>query len=236
MTMDQYIGTLTIDGVTDRVVSAECRLFAGRLDLDFVAGNAEGSLLNMPFGDATEFQSLPNRKIESLDFCHAENENPFFKPCFTLNDDYYSVTSLCVDSISYNPQDDCLAFNTEFTAINNESETPITVSLVAVAECVAMDSTQLLTRQETFPVRFASRYLPLMGLPVLPDRATKSDVIAKLGTPHDQGGGLHPSFGSIPMWIRYTLPNCLLRFQLDSDRITHVTVMPRSETLPAAPG
>jgi hypothetical protein len=84
---------------------------------------------------------------------------------------------------------------------------------------------------DTIPIRFANRYLPLIGLPILPDAATRQDIFAIFGKPDEQGGGKHATFGDITNWIRYSLPDCFLRFQIGSNRITHVTIISKDDLI-----
>ncbi|EMI26405.1 hypothetical protein RESH_03048 [Rhodopirellula europaea SH398] len=224
--MDSNMGTLIVGGTEVQLVSADCTLFIGRLDVDFDCGNTDGALRNLPFGDAVEFTSLRKRTIEMSDFLSAEYENPIFKPSFRLDRNYYSVTSLSVDAVDFCSKTERLTLSARFAAMG-ENESKIAASIAVSADCVPIDCTYMMMCQETIPIRFANRYLPLIGLPVLPDDATRSDIVTEYGTPNDQGGGPHTGFGTIPIWIRYTLPSCFLRFQLESDKITHVTVMPK---------
>lgn len=225
--MDSQIGTLTSRGIDTQLVSADCTLFIGRLDVDFEIGNSEGALRNLPFGDAVDFPSLSNRTIEMPDCRNAEYENPIFKPSFTLSHNYYSVTAIKVDAVDFCSKTNHLTLNARFVALNDENDSRIDANLAVRADCVAIDGTYIMMCSESIPIRFANRYLPLIGLPVLPDGATRHDIVAEFGAPDDQGGGPHATYGNIPLWIRYTLPNCILRFQLDLDNITHVTVMPK---------
>jgi hypothetical protein len=78
---------------------------------------------------------------------------------------------------------------------------------------------------EPIPIRFASYYLPIIGLPPVPKDATLSDITRIFGPPTHQGGGLHPKIGMIPMWLRYTMSNCFVRFQLENERATDLTIM-----------
>ena len=108
------------------------------------------------------------------------------------------------------------------------------VSLQGTATCNEFIGLELLVRQETIPVRFASHYLPLLGLPKIPedtDRAashsrSSANRTTKVAVPT-------PSNGKIPPWVRYTLPTCLLRIQFDSDSVTHVTT--HAQPLPVPP-
>lgn len=229
--MTQEVVTLTIDGIGHQVSSADCNLFAGRLGLDFEYSLGDGSLSDLPFGDAVEFSSLSGRTIDLPDCLAADYENPLLKPFLAINTDYYSVISLSVDSVIWNSIDNSLCLSARLAAIHIEDQRSILVTFSSTFECLPIDGMRVLMSHETLPIRFANRYLPLLGLPLLPDGPTRQDIIRQYGTPNDEGGGDRPQFGYIHPWIRYTLPNCFLRFQMDSDTVTHVTAMPRCEPL-----
>ena len=230
----QTIRTLTIDETSLALTEADCTLYIGRLNLDFECSQGCGSLANLPFGDAVEFSSLLGVNIEIRDCQSVEYENPVFKPCFNLEGDYYSLTSLRVAPLQLDPRHHTVLINSRFRcrrrnlhAGHQEVSREISVSLRAHCQRIPVDATYMLMQQQTLPIRFANRYLPLLGIARLPDTPTSHAIINLFGQPDDQGGGNHPKFGDIQHWIRYTLPNCFLRFQIESDTITHVTVMPK---------
>lgn len=225
--METNIGTLTIDGRDSLLMSADCTLFVGRLDVEFDCGRFDGELRNLPFSEALEYSSLRNSSISISDCLNAKYENSIFPPQFTLNDEEYLVMSLAVDSVGFCPKSDRLSLNSRFTAVHTESRAEIVASLVTSAECYPITRLHVLMCNLTIPIRFANRYLPFIGVLGLPDDPTRNDIVAKFGAPDDSGGGPHTKFGNIPVWIRYTLPEYFLRFQLESDNITHVTVMLR---------
>jgi hypothetical protein len=53
-----------------------------------------------------------------------------------------------------------------------------------------------------------------MGITGRTSAATRDDVLAALGPPHESGGGVRdPSLGDIKPWVKYYRPGCQLRFE-----------------------
>lgn len=224
-------GTLVIDGREVQITQAVCRLFVGRLDVDFSSERISGGCVNIPVGDTVEFAALSNRTVSIADCPNADYENLLFKPAFAFKHEYYSVRSLKVDSIGFNQNDNVLCLAIHLTASDDESDTELLVEGTLKAECQQVDRLRLLLASCPIPVRFANHYLPLLGIPTIPADATRAQLISLFGAPNAEGGGPHPQFGDIPVWIRYTLPNCFLHFQFDSETARQITLGPREEWL-----
>ena len=230
--MPPSTGTLTLNTRHIPITQADCSLFVGRLDIDFELPDGDGACRNIPVGDIVEFPELSGRTVTIDDCPNATFENDIFRPTFALHDDVYTVTSLHVTSLEFLPDRNSLAFAVNLTASSGEGNTVMAVSLQGTATCNEFIGLELLVRQETIPVRFASHYLPLLGLPKIPEDTDRAQVISIFGQPDDEGGGPHAKHGKIPPWVRYTLPTCLLRIQFDSDSVTHVTLMPNPSGSP----
>jgi hypothetical protein len=221
-------GTLTLDGRDTPITQADCTLFVGRLDIDFELQDGDGACRNIPCGDVVEFAELSGRTISTVDCRNTHFENDVFRPTFVLHGDCYTIMSLHINSLTLLPDRNLLSFVVNLVASSAEDNAEMSVSIQGAAECNRLTATELLSRQEPIPIRFARHYLPLLGLPEIPEGTDRAQVVSMFGKPDDEGGGIHPKFGNIPKWIRYTLPMCFLRFEFDSDTVTQVTLMPKT--------
>lgn len=82
----------------------------------------------------------------------------------------------------------------------------------------------------TFGFPEAEQRLRERGVSSLSATSSREDVIARLGPPDDQGGGVNdPPFGFIWPWIRYRRPDCQIRFEFNraSTRIRNITILER---------
>ncbi len=83
----------------------------------------------------------------------------------------------------------------------------------------------------TFPVAVAVQLFRNSGICEITEASTKEDVVRALGQPEQSGGGAHQQFGTIPEWIRYRLPKCVLRIAFKEDRIADVMLLPLDDPL-----
>ena len=220
-------GTVTIDQREILVTDAFCFLFNGCLEIDFESPGADGSCGNIPFGDATEFSELAGQTISIADCFNATYDNRFFKPSFVFDHDYYSISSLRVYAIRYTRDSNVLSLTFEFEAKLDDSPRTISVRSQLSALCRPVERSEVISRLEPIPIRFAKTYLPLLGLPAISKDSTCADVISLFNEPDHQGGGNHPICGLIPKWIRYTFPSFYLHFQIECHVVTKVTIMSR---------
>jgi hypothetical protein len=79
-------------------------------------------------------------------------------------------------------------------------------------------------RQLSLPV--ALQILRNSGIGELDESSTRDDIIRVLGQPDLSGGGEHPIYGKIPVWIRYDRSFYCMLFQFDGERISAVNFMP----------
>lgn len=226
--MHTSVGTLTLDGRNTSITQADCSLFVGRLNVDFELQDGDGACHNTPFGDVVNFPELSGRTVSIDDCRNAPFENDAFRPTFVLHGDDYTVTSLHVDSLDFCTDPNLLSLVVNLVASSARDDAETSVSIQVTAECNKLTAAELLIRQETFPVRFARHYLPLVGLPEISEGTDRAQVVSMFGEPAHEGGGVHPKFGNIPKWIRYSLPMCFLRFEFDLDTVTQVTLMPKN--------
>lgn len=227
--MLEFKDTLTINGRKTCFAAPECKLFAGRLDIGLELQNDEYSeWCNLPYSDVFEFSQLSGRKVLITD-CAAENfENPLLNPWFTIDASFYSITSLRVVCGEYSPSRQTIAIEINSTGSNDEDGTAVSVNGHFTAACIGATSNDVLNCLGGFPVRFANYYLPLLGLPQISEHPDRALIISLFGQPDDEGGGNHPQFGFIEPWMRFMFPTFHLHFRMDSDNITHITVMPRT--------
>ncbi len=221
--MESSSGHLKLNDTDINVREAQCTIFVGRLDIDVTSTFGDVSFLNIPFPSATDLSDLSGQTF-SRDDCTKHNyENSIFQPVVSFRTDYFAVRFIKFEAL--NCENGNLLCAVDLRAVEPESEAELKIRGKIRAEFYPMDADQLLYRQEPIPIRFAAHYLPLLGLPKIPTGSTTTDVIELLGQPHHRGGGPQ-QLGEIPKWIRYTLSTCYLRFQMENDTITQVTIMP----------
>lgn len=224
-------GTLSVNGELIPLEWAECTLFAGRVAVEFAGAQTNGSLSNLHFENAVTYAELSGRGVESRDCQASDAAYGLYNPLFCIEFDYpvycYPVSKLKVDPIQFNAVNETLTLQAKLEAMNDEIQSRIQVELAATTQCTPIDASYVTHSHVGFPVRFANHYLPIIGMPCLPETATRIDVERLLGSPDDEGGGPHPLAGRIPDWIRYTLNDCFVRFELDCGEVTRINVMPR---------
>jgi hypothetical protein len=216
--------TLTVDGKELAASRADCTLLLGRLRVDSVSPQMDWSCSSIPVGDLVDYTQLHGLVVSMPDCINAVYENSCFKPLFEMNNEFYSIRSLRVDFIKFMPEHNLLHLTFDFVGSHHETDTNISVRGDIKADCRPINGRELLGCHETFHVRFADRYLPLLGLPPIPVGATREQITDYFGMPNHVGGGVRESFGDIPEWILYLLPNCTLRFQFADSQVTHITV------------
>lgn len=221
-------GVLKVNGTEVTVQDADCSIFVGRLDIDTATTGGDLAIFNIPFPSAVTIGQIVGKTYSSGDCTREVYENSCFKPSVSFRNDYYTIHSIEITSR------DCsngrIQFELNLNAADTETGLDLSVVGEIIAECSSIDSWQLLSGGAgPIPIRFAEYYLPIIGLPRISEGATVSDITGLFGEPTHRGGGLHPKYGIIPIWIRYTLPNYYLRFQFENDKATQVTIMSLSD-------
>ncbi len=236
--MPESGGRLTIDGHEVRITYVDCTLFAGRLDIDFgslESSDGGGEIYQIPVGDEIEYVALHDCVISIDDCRNMVIEGPSSKLWFAWNRETYLITSLHVDCIKYEPEIHQLSLNIKLTGEHHERGTPISVKAELVAECNPIDATFLRRRMcvlpESIPIRFASHYLRMVGLPEMPVGISRDQVIALIGPPNNEGGGHHPKFGQIPAWSTHLLSDWVVCFEFDAEQVTNVMFCPATDNL-----
>jgi hypothetical protein len=98
-----------------------------------------------------------------------------------------------------------------------------------VPECVTSREMALYS-DRTLPWPVAVQVLWNSGFSEVDATFRKEDILRVFGPPDNAGGGEHPTYGLIPDWIHYRLPDCLLRFEFDGESISGVTFMPHVDS------
>ncbi len=221
-------GQLKVNETEFAVQDADCSIFVGRLDVDTATTGGDLAIRSIPFPSAVTFDQIVGKSYSSVDCTRELYENSIFKPAVIFRNDYYTIRSIDFASEDYSNGN--LDFELDLNAVDTETGQLLSVSGMMHAECYPIDRWRLLSGHSgPIPIRFAEYYLPMIGLPMISDRASSSEITRVFGQPTHQGGGLHPDFGMIPKWIRYTLPNCYLHFQLEDNTATQVTIMSLSD-------
>lgn len=222
--MDNHFGILTVNGKELQVLEADCSLFVGRLSIDTTTSDGDLAISNIPFPLAFKIEDLSGMSFSSSDCTKDMYENSVFQTSVSFRNDYFAIRSINIDSLTC--KNGVLKIAIRLRASGTESDAELSINGQIRAEEYPIDAQRLLYGcLEPIPIRFADHYLPLLGLPKLPVGSTLADVIKIFGQPNHQGGGVHAKFGQIPHWIRYTLPNCYLRLQLENEVITQITIM-----------
>lgn len=226
--MGKPSGHLKVNENEFAVQDADCSIFVGRLNVDTSTTGGDLAICNVPFPSAVTFDQIAGKNYSSANCINESYENSIFKPAVSFRNDYYTIRS--IDFASKDYSNGYLDFELNLNAIDTETDLLLSVSGKIHAECYPIDSWRLLLGHSgPIPIRFADYYLPMIGLPRISDRATSSEIVRVLGQPTHRGGGLHPRFGIMPKWIRYTLPNCYLHFQFENEIATQVTIMSLSD-------
>lgn len=226
--MSTLLGHLLVNGTEVAVQDADCSIFVGRLDIDTATTGGDLAIRNIPFPSAVEFDQITGKSYSSVDCSKESYESSCFKPAVIFRNDYYGIRRIEFAAKDY--KDVRLHFQLELNADDSESGSSLSVAGEIHAECYPFDSWRLLSGiSGPIPIRFSKHYLPMIGIPGISEGATLSDITGQFGQPTHRGGGLHPKFGRIPIWIRYTLPNCYLRFQFENDQATQITIMSLSD-------
>lgn len=222
--MEKTLGNLKVNGTEFSVEYAVCNLFVGRLTVDIATTGGDLAILDIPFPSAVRFDQLSGKTYSNIDCTKEVFENPIFKPAVRFRNDYFEIGSIEFTSISYS--NGCLHLALELHASEDVNAVSLSVMGEIHADCCPIDSGRLLSGiVEPIPIRFAEHYLPMIGLPGISEGASLLEVTKIFGQPAHRGGGLHPQYGMIPTWIRYTLSSCYLRFQFQNDIATQITIM-----------
>jgi hypothetical protein len=218
---------LELDGNPLSVLQADASLFAGRLDVVIESDCDAIGLNNIPVREIHEFSGFRDYRIHIPDCHDYDYENPLLQPSFSIDSEKSDIKRL---DASLDLRDDgLLSVTIDLATSESEESLPRNLYGTLLAYCSSLDSTQLLFSLCPMPIRFAECYLPILGLPALPPDATLKHVIAAFGPPDHSGGGNTSNYGFIPAWIRYTLPICYLRFQIERDQITIFNIMRLSD-------
>ena len=216
------VGKLNIDDVTHEVSASYCDIYAGRLNVEIEWGDNDAVISNLPCESAVGITDLRGRiiAISNLDrSIHGPD-----RPCLTLNEEFHWIESFSCQPMACSAE----VISLDFKAVGCSDEHSTRVSLSGQIECeyIPVTAGDVLGSRRTLPIRFAKYYFPLLDLPGLDASPTMNELELLFGRPDHQGGGEHPQFGKIPRWIRYTLPQCYLRFEHDLETITRFTIMP----------
>ncbi|QDV22901.1 hypothetical protein [Aureliella helgolandensis] len=218
---------LELDRKPLSVIQADASLFAGRLGIDIETDFGAIALDNIPVPDVSDFTALLDYRIR-IPNCHEYNyEDPLLRPWFSTEMGYSDVNRL--DTSLRLRDDRLLSVTIDLSTSETEGSLPQNLRGSLLANCSPVDSTQLLTFSGPIPIRFAESYLPILGLPSLPSNATLKHVTSAFGKPDHTGGSANSKHGSVPAWIRYTLPSCYLRFQIEGELISIFTIMSLSD-------
>ncbi len=217
------MGHLNVNGTETTVHDAECDLFCGRLGVDASISCGDLGIYNIPFPSAVKFDQLSGESYSCAD-CTKEVYETTFTPSVRFRNTHCAIRSIKLDSLNYS--NGIINFAIDLYAVGTESDTLLSVNGEVRAECSPIHSLTLLSGvRGPMPIRFAEYYMPIIGLPGIKEGTSLSDLTKIFGQPHHCGGGLHPQYGRIPQWIRYTLQNCYLRFQFENEIVTEVFVM-----------
>ncbi len=220
-------GTLRINGREISIAEADCDLFVGRVNIYFATQGGDGSICNIPYGDALNFKELANRKVTITDCETIAYDNILFKPHFTIREHRHSIASLHAANREHHALKDLLLISFAFVAANDADGTTIEVNGEITSQFTPLTRSGLLFRQEPIPIRFANHYLGLLGLPAIPNGATRTQVTSVFGELESEGGGVHPLCGYIQPWIRFAIDDFYLHCRFAPDRIIEVTFMPQ---------
>ena len=219
------VGSLVIDGCGLEVTQADCILFVGRLNIDFLTSECDGSFLNLPVGDAVRFDELKDKSCSLTGCRDAVYDNCLFKPTMCIQQEHSPIDRFSIDATAKSK--DRISFAIEGVVQQDPDARLVKFSGQITADYTDFNRFWLLSLPQPIPIRFAEYYLPLIEVHPLRAGATRNDLIEIMGPPDDHGGGNHPKFGMIPIWIRYTLPEFYLRFQIEANLVTFVTIMSR---------
>jgi hypothetical protein len=226
--MGKPLGQLKVNNTEFFVQDADCSIFVGRLDVDTATTGGDLAIRHIPFPSAVTFEQIAGKNYSCADCTRELFENSIFSPTLFFRNDYCTIRSIEFASKDYSNGN--LQVELDLKAVNAETGQLLSVAGTILAECYPIDRFRLLYGHAgPIPIRFAGFYFPLIGLPIISDRASCSEITSVFGLPDHQGGGLQPDFGIIPKWIRYTLPDCYLHFQFENDLATQVTIMSLSD-------
>lgn len=226
--MQKPLGNLKVNGIELSVQYADCTLFVGRLDVETATTGGELNIRNIPFPSALAVSQLSGKTYSSVDCTKEVYENSVFKPTVFFRNDYFAIRSIEFTAKNYSNKTLQLALELQA----GEAENGLSLSVIGeiYAECNPIDSRYLLAGNlGPIPIRFAEHYLPIIGLPKILEGASLLDITKMMGQPNHQGGGLHPMYGQIPQWVRYTLPNCYFHIQFEANIATQVAIMPLTD-------
>lgn len=224
-------GKLILDGREIRVDYASCDLFNGCLNLRFTSREIHMGLCRVPFGDAIAFSELPGRAISdgTRSSPGSRRNRSLYIEIGML--DLSADESLQVDEIAFQPDAQVLSLHLKFNATELLSGAVATGEGWLTADCKPVDARWLIhSCSDSFDIKFARIYLPMVGLPVIPVGATRDDVAAMFGRPFAQGGGTNPVLGEIPYWVRYRFPLFDLWMGLESESIRDIRISSNSDS------